>query len=73
MSYKVSLPRDKKCVWYHNSVHHYNNEWRKNNGKLTKSYERMFNVRLFTALNGSVYEIEFPSESDAVMFILRWS
>lgn len=73
MSYIVKLPRDKKCAWYHNSVNYYNTEWRERGGKSIDLYEKMFNIKLSVAYDGSVTEIEFPSEADATMFMLRWS
>lgn len=51
----------------------YINSWRDINVNLgQREYERTHNVKMVLR-HGRVTHIEFPSESDAVMFVLRWS
>ena len=35
-------------------------------------YENTYNVKMILANSGKVTHIKFPSEIDAIMFMLRW-
>lgn len=51
----------------------YINSWRDINVNLgQREYERTYNVKMILDC-GRVTHIEFPTEADAVMFILKWS
>lgn len=44
------------------------------NGVSQKLYEKHHNVKLIYSSSGSTISVvEFPSEDDAIMFMLRWS
>lgn len=60
-------------TWFHKSMKPLMSERKYNHFELHKVWEKTYNARLIYDSDEFVRYAEFPTEEDAIMFLLRWS
>lgn len=73
----MKIKLDSSSIWVDNSIIPIVEYIKKNVGDrldlLVGFYEHEYNVKVHT-IGGTIWsDVEFPSEDDAIMFILKWS